>query len=184
MNPDARTPSLDLGVIGNSSAAALIDREASIVWMCVPRMDGDPVFCSLLGGGIDYGAESGRWSISLRNQVASEQQYLHNTAILETVLTDGHGNRLRIVAFAPRFKMSGRMFRPQGIVRLIDAGYLDRILVSHDVFLKMMLTHYGGNGYAFVPKHFLPRLKRHGVAETALARLMHDNPRSVFDASV
>ncbi|MBN9045893.1 MAG: glycoside hydrolase family 15 protein [Rhizobiales bacterium] len=120
MNPDARTPSLDLGVIGNSSAAALIDREASIVWMCVPRMDGDPVFCSLLGGGIDYGAESGRWSISLRNQVASEQQYLHNTAILETVLTDGHGNRLRIVDFAPRFKMSGRMFRPQGIVRLIE----------------------------------------------------------------
>lgn len=70
-----------------------------------------------------------------------------------------------------------------GIVRLIDAGYLDRILLSHDVFLKMMLTHYGGNGYAFVPKHFLPRLKRHGVADTALKRLMHDNPRSVFDAT-
>lgn len=72
----------------------------------------------------------------------------------------------------------------RGIVRLIDAGYLDRILVSHDVFLKMMLTRYGGNGYAFVPKHFLPRLKRHGVAEAALSRLLHDNPRSVFDASV
>lgn len=71
-----------------------------------------------------------------------------------------------------------------GIVRLIDAGYLDRILLSHDVFLKMMLTRYGGNGYAFVPRHFLPRLKRHGVADTALHRLMHDNPRSVFDASV
>ena len=71
----------------------------------------------------------------------------------------------------------------RGIVRLIDAGYLDRILVSHDVFLKMMLTQYGGNGYAFVPKHFLPRLKRHGVAEAALRRPMHDNPRSVFDAS-
>jgi phosphotriesterase-related protein len=71
----------------------------------------------------------------------------------------------------------------RGIVRLIEAGYLDRILLSHDVFLKMMLTHYGGNGYAFVPRHFLPRLKRHGVADAALQRLMHDNPRSVFDAA-
>jgi len=70
-----------------------------------------------------------------------------------------------------------------GIVRLIDAGYLDRILLSHDVFLKMMLSHYGGNGYAYVPRHFLPRLKRHGVADAALGRLMHDNPRSVFDAN-
>jgi phosphotriesterase-related protein len=71
----------------------------------------------------------------------------------------------------------------RGILRLIDAGYLDRILLSHDVFLKMMLTHYGGNGYAYVPRHFLPRLKRHGVTDAALNRLMHDNPRSVFDAS-
>lgn len=71
----------------------------------------------------------------------------------------------------------------RGIARLIDAGYLDRILISHDVFLKMMLTHYGGNGYAFVTRHFLPRLRRHGVAETALRRLLYDNPRSVFEAA-
>ena len=46
----------------------------------------------------------------------------------------------------------------RAIVRLIDAGLADRILLSHDVFLKMMLTRYGGNGYAFVTRHFLPRL--------------------------
>ncbi|WP_334174153.1 phosphotriesterase-related protein [Pseudoxanthobacter sp.] len=71
----------------------------------------------------------------------------------------------------------------RGIVRLIEAGHLGRILLSHDVFLKMMLTRYGGNGYAFVVRHFLPRLKRHGVDEAALATLMHDNPRSVFCAA-
>lgn len=51
MNQPLFAPSLDLGVIGNSSSAALIDRNGSIVWMCAPRMDGDPVFCSLLGKG-------------------------------------------------------------------------------------------------------------------------------------
>ncbi len=51
----------------------------------------------------------------------------------------------------------------RAIVRLVEAGLADRILLSQDVFLKMMLTRYGGNGYAYVTRHFLPRLRRHGV---------------------
>ena len=70
----------------------------------------------------------------------------------------------------------------RAIVRLIDRGHLDRILLSHDVFLKMMLTRYGGNGYAYILRHFLPRLRRHGVDEASLGILMRDNPRSVFQA--
>ncbi|MGS1094822.1 glycoside hydrolase family 15 protein [Aquamicrobium terrae] len=117
MSNGTTSPSLDLGVIGNASAAALIDRDASIVWMCAPRMDGDPIFCSLLGQGEDAGGE---WSVTIRNKVASEQRYLRNTAILETVFSDRDGNRLRVTDFAPRFKASGRIFRPQTIVRLIE----------------------------------------------------------------
>ena len=39
---------LDLGLIGNCHIGALIDGTAEIVWCCLPRFDGDPVFCSLL----------------------------------------------------------------------------------------------------------------------------------------
>jgi phosphotriesterase-related protein len=46
----------------------------------------------------------------------------------------------------------------------------------------MMLTKYGGNGYAYILKHFLPRLERHGVSDAQLDILMRDNPRSVFQA--
>jgi phosphotriesterase-related protein len=56
----------------------------------------------------------------------------------------------------------------RAIVKLVEAGYTDRILLSHDVFLKMMLTRYGGNGYAYIPRHFLPRLRRHGLNEAIL----------------
>ena len=70
----------------------------------------------------------------------------------------------------------------KAIVQLVERGYLDRILLSHDVFLKMMLTRYGGNGYAYILKHFLPRLKRHGLDDLTLQILMRDNPRSVFQA--
>ncbi|MGH6760784.1 MAG: phosphotriesterase family protein [Phyllobacterium sp.] len=72
----------------------------------------------------------------------------------------------------------------KAVVRLVEAGYLDRILLSHDVFLKMMLSRYGGNGYAFVLRHFLPRLKRHGLHDPMLDRLMRGNPRSVFHAGL
>jgi hypothetical protein len=36
--------SLDLAVIGNSSVAALVDRQARIVFASLPRLDSDPVF--------------------------------------------------------------------------------------------------------------------------------------------
>lgn len=70
----------------------------------------------------------------------------------------------------------------RAIVKLVERGHIDRILLSHDVFLKMMLTRYGGNGYAYILKHFLPRLKRHGMVDAQLDILMRDNPRSVFEA--
>ena len=66
------------------------------------------------------------------------------------------------------------------VKRLIDAGFLSRILLSQDVFLKMMLSRYGGFGYAYVQRHFLPRLQRHGVTAAQCAALMTDNPRAVF----
>ncbi len=70
----------------------------------------------------------------------------------------------------------------RAIKRLIDAGFLGNLLLSQDVFLKMMLTRYGGFGYAYVQRHFLPRLKRHGVTDEQLRTLMVDNPKRAFFA--
>ena len=66
---------------------------------------------------------------------------------------------------------------------LIDAGFGKQVLISQDVFLKMMLTRYGGFGYAYIQKHFLARLKRHGITDREVAGLMVDNPRRVFSAA-
>ena len=96
--------SLDLGVIGNAAAAALIDRDARLVWMCAPRMDGDPVFCRLLGGeDVATADESGDWTFAVEKHAQSRQSYVRNTAILETILEDEDGNALRVTDFAPRF---------------------------------------------------------------------------------
>ncbi len=39
---------LDLALIGNGRIGALLDADASIVWCCFPRFDGDAKFCALL----------------------------------------------------------------------------------------------------------------------------------------
>lgn len=110
---------LDLGAIGNAAVAALVDTTGSLTWLCVPRMDGDPIFCSLLGPK-DGGDGDGAWSIRLVDQASSRQKYLRNTAILETILTDRHGNSLRILDFAPRFSSEGRIFRGLNVIRIIE----------------------------------------------------------------
>ena len=63
---------------------------------------------------------------------------------------------------------------------LVDQGYGHKLLLSQDVFLKMMLTRYGGFGYAYVLKHYVPRLRRLGVGEEAIRTMLVDNPRRVF----
>lgn len=70
------------------------------------------------------------------------------------------------------------------IVGLINAGFLNHILLSQDVFLKTMLTEFGGNGYAYILRHFVPRLRRHGVREEAITRMLVDNPRAVLTGDV
>ena len=45
--------------------------------------------------------------------------------------------------------------------------------------MKMMLTRYGGFGYGYVLRHFVPRLRRHGVSDAQIEQLMVRNPRRV-----
>ncbi len=68
----------------------------------------------------------------------------------------------------------------RAIKGLVEAGFCDRLLLSQDVFLKMMLTHYGGFGYAYVLRHFVPRLRRHGVGDESIQAMLVDNPRRIF----
>ncbi|MFC2954099.1 glycoside hydrolase family 15 protein [Marinicaulis aureus] len=105
-------PNLDLGIIGNGTIAALIDSDASVVWMCLPRFDGEPVFNTLVGGG-------GAFEVKLAGQSKTRQRYIKNTAVIETILEADDGSAIAITDFAPRFFDKGRTFRPASIVRRI-----------------------------------------------------------------
>ena len=108
---------LELGLIGNCCVSALVDRDARVVWYCLPRFDGDPVFHALLGAR-DNAPDSGVFAIELEGQQTGSQAYVENTAILKTVLTSPSGT-IEITDFCPRFYSRNRAFRPQMLIRKI-----------------------------------------------------------------
>lgn len=113
---ESRRASLELGVIGNGSIAALVDDRARIVWCCLPRFDADASFCALLspkGGG-------GDWAIELEDFQRAEQHYLPNTAVLVTRMFDRHGGVIEVVDFAPRHNVNGRLYHPVTLARKVN----------------------------------------------------------------
>jgi GH15 family glucan-1,4-alpha-glucosidase len=110
---------LNLAPIGNCHVSALIDRFGRYVWACLPRPDGDPVFCSLLGGDRASEEAAGFWDIHLEGLVDHEQTYLRNTAVLRTVLRDGSGGAVEIIDFCPRSELRGRSYRPGAFARIV-----------------------------------------------------------------
>src|ERR1700688_3605697 len=117
---------LDLAVIGNGRTAALVEPHSRIVWWCYPRFDGDPIFCRLVSGNEDKGFSD----VVLDDIAEFQSEYVRNTAIVSTVLTDRNGGKVKITDFAPRFRQFGRVFRPPQLFRIIEpiAG-LPRITV-------------------------------------------------------
>ena len=110
------TPSLELWPIGNCQVSGLVDTRGALVWGCVPRVDGDPVFCALMNGDRQ---DQGTWRFELEGQVAATQYYERNTPILVTQLEAEDGSAVEIRDFCPRFERSGRMYRPVAYVRIV-----------------------------------------------------------------
>ena len=114
------TATLDLWPIGNCQASALVDRRGRFVWACVPRVDGEPVFSSLLDDNLPAGEGAyGFWEIDLEGGVSTTQRYLRNTPVLTTRHEDGEGNAIEVTDFCPRFQRAGRVYRPVAFVRIV-----------------------------------------------------------------
>jgi GH15 family glucan-1,4-alpha-glucosidase len=128
--------SLDLALVGNGAIGALIDAGGTVVWCCLPRFDGDPVFASLLAGGSHPG-RAGSFAIELVGAVRIEQEYAADTPILVTRCLDKKGGGIEITDFCPRFEKDGDLFCPRVLVRQVRpiggrATIIARVLPAAD----------------------------------------------------
>jgi GH15 family glucan-1,4-alpha-glucosidase len=160
---------LDLAVIGNGRTAALLNPLSQIVWWCFPRFDGDPVFCRLLAAD----EEKGFTDVLLDNQVSTHSEYVRNTALVTTVLTDKNGASVRITDFAPRFFQYGRTFRPPQLMRIIEpVSGLPRITIR--------FRPTSGYGQAHMARAFGSNHIRYTGGDAAV-RLTTDAPLAYID---
>ena len=178
-------PSLSLGVIGNCAFSALIDVRGRIVWCCLPRFDGDPVFNALLQPGhsapgsssSEAAAGSSSFGIELEDFAESRQWYEPNTAVLRTQLIDKSGQAIEITDFAPRYYSRSRFFRPMTLVRRVKPIVgAPRIRVMLDVRFdwgrRKPLVTQGSNHLRFVGDALTLRLN----TDASLSHIMSGQP--------
>ncbi len=105
---------LDYGIIGNCRSAALVSREGSIDWCCLPQFDSSSVFAKILDG-----EKGGSFEILVGEEYTITQRYKENTALLITTFTDGE-NTFEVRDFMPRYhKTNGTYHSPPEIGRYI-----------------------------------------------------------------
>ena len=83
----------DYGLIGDMGTAALVGRNGSVDWLCLPRFDSPTCFSALLGD-----ERHGRWLLAPTGEVvASSRRYRPGTLVLETDLETAEGT-VRVIA--------------------------------------------------------------------------------------
>src|SRR5262245_45554213 len=85
----------DYALIGDCEAAALVGRDGSIDWLCLPRFDFDSCFAALLGD-----SNNGRWIIAPEETDETSREYRGDTLILETTFKTNEGT-VRLIDFMP-----------------------------------------------------------------------------------
>ncbi len=66
------------------------------------------------------------------------------------------------------------------LLGLLERGYEEQVVLSHDVCYDHSLTAYGGKGYVYLQREFIPQLLESGVGEEAIQTMTVENPRRLL----
>ena len=146
--PANRLPLSEFALIGDCRTAALVSRQGSIDWLCLPHYSGSSVFAALLD------PEAGRFAIHPVTPFRSARRYAGNTPVLETKFTTADGCVLLRDAMTI---MDGVMqLRPmREIVRIIE-GIEGEVPLEVEIDVR---PNYAKSR---------PRLRRHGACGWAI----------------
>jgi len=71
-------------------------------------------------------------------------------------------------------------WRARATIELIEDGYVDNLLFSHDICTNPQRRKYGGFGYSHILDNVVPMLSHHGVSERDIERIIRDNPQRML----
>ena len=115
-------PLEDYAMIGDTHTAALVGRNGSIDWLCLPRFDSGACFAALLGD-----KSHGRWLLSPVEGFRTRRKYRHDALVLETEHAV-EGGRVRVTDFMTPRRAQARVVRLveglEGVVPMISELHL------------------------------------------------------------
>jgi GH15 family glucan-1,4-alpha-glucosidase len=114
----------DYALIGDCQTAALVGRDGSIDWLCVPQFDSPACFAALLGT-----PENGRWLLAPRGDVRQvRRQYRDRTLVLETEFDTQDGTVALIDFMPPRSRVPD-------LIRIVE-GRRGRVPMQMDLVIR------------------------------------------------
>jgi len=117
-------PIENYALIGDCHTAALVGKDGSIDWLCLPRFDSDACFAALLGG-----PQHGRWLLAPAAQPGGmRRRYRGDSLILETEFDTGEGS-VRVIDFMP---LSNERW---DIVRIVE-GLSGRVSLRMELIVR------------------------------------------------
>ncbi|MGH8951831.1 MAG: glycoside hydrolase family 15 protein [Acidimicrobiia bacterium] len=127
------TPIEDYAVIGDTETAALVARDGSIDWLCLPRFDSGSCLAALLGD-----EDNGRWRICPKGGAKRvRRQYRPGTLILETEM-DAEGGTVRLIDLMPIRGRDGG--NNADVVRIVE-GVRGRVEMEMELTIRFDYGH-------------------------------------------
>src|SRR5918911_3033180 len=123
----AFTPIGEYGLLADCNSAALVARDGSIDWLCLPRYDSDAIFARILD------PDGGHWSIRPVGEHQVERRYVPGSLVIETTFTTAGGVvRVRdAMAFAPGQRGHDLGFdAPHEVLRSVEgvSGHVELVM--------------------------------------------------------
>lgn len=149
---------LDYGIIGNCRSSALVSKDASIDWCCLPEFNSSSVFAKLLDE-----EKGGSFEILIDDDYKVSQRYKQYTALLITQFSNGV-DCFEVRDFMPRYhKDNGTYHSPPEIVR-----YIRHISGRPKFRVKYVpkLRYASGETETYVKKNFVASLTYHQKFDT------------------
>src|SRR4051812_28350944 len=117
----------DYALIGDCQTVALVGKNGSIDWMCVPRFDSAACFAALLGT-----PEHGRWLVAPAEPIRRvTRHYRDSTLVLETEFETETGGVVSVIDFMP--PRAGT--RAPDLVRIIE-GRRGKVCMGTDLTIR------------------------------------------------
>lgn len=115
----------DYALIGDEQTAALVGRDGSVDWLCLPRFDSAACFAKLLGG-----KDNGHWRISPKGArgLCTRRAYRPDTLVLDTEWDTDEGT-VRVTDLMPQRE------RAPDLVRIVE-GVSGRVTVRSTIRLR------------------------------------------------